>query len=115
METITVRRRLEAARDDLDRSIAVLSGERPMAGDTDSPQDEADVGTSLSEADRAEAVLALAMSQRTEVVDALQRIQDGSYGKCADCGKPIPEGRLEARPEASRCVACQSKRDRMRR
>ena len=53
METITVRKRLEAARDDLDRSIAVLRGERPMAGDADSPQDEADVGTSLSEADRA--------------------------------------------------------------
>jgi DnaK suppressor protein len=114
VETITVRRRLEAARDDLDRSIAVLRGERPVSS-ADSPQDEADVGTSLSEADRAEAVLASATAQRTEVVDALQRIQDGSYGKCADCGKPIPEGRLEARPEASRCVACQSKRDRMRR
>ena len=45
-------------------------------------------------------------------MDALVRIQHGIYGKCADCGKPIPEGRLEARPEASRCVACQSKRDR---
>ena len=115
VETITVRKRLETARDDLDRSIAVLRGERPMAGGADSPQDEADVGTSLSEADRAEAVLASAMSQRTEVMDALERIQAGSYGKCADCGKPIPEGRLEARPEASRCVACQSKRDRLRR
>ena len=115
METITVRKRLESARDDLDRSIAVLSGERPVPSSADFPQDEADVGTSLSEADRADAVLASAMAQRTEVVDALQRIQDGSYGKCADCGKAIPEGRLDARPEASRCVACQSKRDRSRR
>jgi DnaK suppressor protein len=32
-----------------------------------------------------------------------------------DCGLPVPEGRLEARPEASRCVACQAKRDRSRR
>ena len=31
---------------------------------------------------------------------------------CADCGKPIPEGRLDARPEAARCVGCQSKWDR---
>ena len=90
METITVRKRLESARDDLDRSIAVLRDERPVSGSADFPQDEADVGTSLSEADRADAVLASAMSQRTEVVDALQRIQDGSYGKCADCGKPLP-------------------------
>jgi DnaK suppressor protein len=115
VKTITVRKRLESAREDLDRSIAVLRGERPVSGSADFPQDEADVGTNLSEADRADAVLASAMSQRTEVVDALQRIQDGSYGECADCGKPIPDGRLEARPEASRCVACQSKRDRMRR
>jgi DnaK suppressor protein len=27
----------------------------------------------------------------------------------------VPEGRLEAKPEAARCVACQGKRDRLRR
>src|ERR1700734_2302471 len=62
VETITVRKRLESARDDLDRSIAVLRGERPVSGSADFPQDEADVGTSLSEADRAEAVPAPATS-----------------------------------------------------
>jgi DnaK suppressor protein len=115
VETITVRQRLESARDDLDRSISVLRGERPVSGSVDFPQDEADVGTSLSEADRADAVLALAMSQRTEVVVAQPPLHPGRKGQCGDCGKPIPEGRLEARPEASRCVACQSKRDRSRR
>jgi RNA polymerase-binding transcription factor len=115
VETTTVRRRLEEAREELDRSIAVLRGEKPASHSADFPQDEADVGTSLSEHDRAEAVLASAMSQRGEILDALRRIQEGCYGNCADCGKPIPEGRLEARPEAARCVACQSKRDRMRR
>jgi len=34
-------------------------------------------------------------------------MKEGTYGQCVDCGKPVPEGRLEARPEASRCVACQ--------
>jgi len=114
MKTVAVRKRLEAARAELDRSIAVLRSEQP-ASRADFPQDEVDAGTSLAEGDRAEAVLASAMSQRTEILAALGRIQDGSYGTCADCGRPIPEGRLEARPEASRCVACQSKRDRMRR
>ena len=79
------------------------------------PRTRSDAGTSLAEGDRAEAILASAMSQRSEIVAALGRIQDGSYGTCADCGRPIPEGRLEARPEAARCVNCQSKRDRMRR
>lgn len=41
-----------------------------------------------------------------EVADALQRIEDGTYGKCVDCEKDIPKGRLEVYPAAQRCVAC---------
>jgi DnaK suppressor protein len=114
METVMVRKRLEDACEQLDKSIAVLRSEQPVSR-ADFPQDEIDAGTSLAEGDRAEAILASAMSQRSEIVAALTRIQDGSYGTCADCGRPIPDGRLEARPEASRCVNCQSKRDRRRR
>ena len=114
METVTVQKRLEDACAQLDKSIAVLRSEQP-ASHADFPQDEIDAGTSLAEGDRAEAILASAMSQRSEIVAALGRIEDGSYGTCADCGRRIPEGRLEARPEASRCVNCQSKRDRRRR
>jgi RNA polymerase-binding transcription factor DksA len=64
-------------RDDLDRTIAVLQGERPgpVAG-TGYPQDSADAE---------------------------------GYGQCVDCGHEIPEGRLDARPDAARCVGCQSK------
>jgi DnaK suppressor protein len=43
---------------------------------------------------------------------ALQRIADGSYGECVDCGVPISEARLRAAPEASRCIDCQEKRER---
>ena len=35
---------------------------------------------------------------------ARQRVAEGSYGRCEVCGEPIPEGRLEARPWAVRCV-----------
>jgi RNA polymerase-binding protein DksA len=37
---------------------------------------------------------------------ALNRIEDGSYGLCDNCGKEIGEGRLTAVPEATRCVNC---------
>jgi DnaK suppressor protein len=113
VNTVTARERLEEMRGQIDRSILVLQGEHP-AGRTevDSPQDPADVGTTLSEKDRSEAALAAVQSQRRLVQDALVRLDRGVYGMCADCGKPIPEGRLDARPEAARCVACQSKRDR---
>jgi RNA polymerase-binding transcription factor DksA len=107
---ITVaRKRLEEMRADLDRSISILTGERPGPRDgAGSPQDAADAGSSLSEADRTEAVLSSARGQREGILAALDRIQDHSYGKCVDCGHPIPEGRLDARPDAARCVGCQS-------
>jgi DnaK suppressor protein len=43
------------------------------------------------------------------VVAALQRLDEGTYGTCVDCGKPIPQVRLEVRPEAARCVEDQAK------
>lgn len=38
---------------------------------------------------------------------ALQRIDDGTYGTCTNCGKQIPPERLEARPWATLCIDCQ--------
>ena len=61
-----------------------------------------------------QAVLAVAKVQRNAVADALDRIEHGTYGTCADCDSAIPEGRLDARPEAARCVKCQARRDRSR-
>lgn len=40
---------------------------------------------------------------------ALGRIEAGSYGQCTDCGVGIPAARLQASPEAPRCIACQEK------
>jgi RNA polymerase-binding protein DksA len=44
------------------------------------------------------------------VEEALARMDDGTYGSCANCGRPIPEARLEARPLAVLCVDCASQR-----
>ena len=42
-----------------------------------------------------------------EAIDeALQRIEDGTFGTCGRCGKRIDENRLEARPYANRCIDC---------
>ncbi len=53
-----------------------------------------------------------AYSRAAEAVDALQRIRDGTYGICADCGKRIPAARLQVKPEATRCIACQAEYER---
>ena len=42
---------------------------------------------------------------------ALQRLIDGEYGKCLDCGAEIPEGRLAVRPYAIYCVKCKSRHE----
>jgi RNA polymerase-binding protein DksA len=41
-----------------------------------------------------------------QVERAIQRIEDGIYGKCASCGKSIEAARLKALPHASLCIAC---------
>ncbi len=43
-----------------------------------------------------------------EAIKALQRIHDGTYGVCSDCGRNIPAARLQVKPEATRCIACQT-------
>jgi RNA polymerase-binding protein DksA len=37
---------------------------------------------------------------------ALERIEEGTFGTCARCGKPIAEARLEAMPYATKCIDC---------
>jgi DnaK suppressor protein len=115
MDVMNVRQRLEEIRNELDRSITVLNGTGQQGGSGNYPQDPADAGANLSESERSEAVLAVARRQRSEVLDALHRIDLGTYGTCVDCGASVPDGRLEAKPEAARCVACQGKLDRARR
>jgi len=45
-----------------------------------------------------------------EIDAALSRIEAGTYGTCDRCGATIPEERLELRPFAATCVACQPSR-----
>ena len=45
-----------------------------------------------------------------EIEDALERLRDGSYGTCQDCGMPVSRKRLEAIPWARFCVSCQERR-----
>ena len=48
-----------------------------------------------------------------EVEDALDRLEDGTYGVCEDCGAPIKLERLKVLPFTTCCVQCQEKREQM--
>ena len=47
-----------------------------------------------------------------EIDAALQRIDAGTFGQCARCGKPITEERLEAMPYATLCIECKRQEER---
>jgi DnaK suppressor protein len=42
-----------------------------------------------------------------DVLDALRRMDNGSYGICTDCQALLPIERLEILPQVARCIACQ--------
>ena len=50
----------------------------------------------------------------TEIDGALRRLEEGTYGLCEGCGKPIPAGRLELLPHVRCCVRCQGRIDNSR-
>jgi DnaK suppressor protein len=111
VDTADARQQLEQMLRELDSATAVLEAEG--AGDSaelsHSDQHPADTATELSDADNQNALLENSADQRAQVLAALQRIEDGTYGTCVDCGQQIPDARLEVRPEAARCVADQQK------
>ena len=71
---------------------------------------EADFAEQAVERENDEVLDALGESLRAELAlieVAISRIERGEYGICERCGQSIPVARLEALPNASRCVACQ--------
>ena len=82
-------RRLEAAMDSGDQALVDL---------------EREMGISLQE---------MRNRERRMIDDALDSLEEGSYGMCAECGEEIGEKRLLALPFALLCVNCQSKKELM--
>ena len=47
-----------------------------------------------------------AAAELRAIDQALQRLEDGSFGTCTRCGEPVGEARLAALPSAAMCVKC---------
>ena len=67
-------------------------------------QDEVDEATSSEARSAAFQKSSLEFSTLQQVRDALQRIEDGTYGTCVVCGRPIDDERLQAVPYATLCI-----------
>jgi len=112
---------------DTERFRQILLEERDRVSLTVETLREASSGASLEEesgeeafdnhlADSATATLNreidLTLEENSEHVlsgidEALERIENGTFGACSRCGKQIAEDRLEALPYATRCIDCQ--------
>ncbi len=106
---------LKDAREQLEQMLTELDATAASQADDDADevgdneQNSSDAASDLTENDREQAMREASQEHRTQVVAALGRLDDGTYGTCIDCGQTISEARLQVRPEASRCVECQAK------
>jgi DnaK suppressor protein len=109
---LVLRERFEAA--DAEYVLAAAENQKlrlveigDAAGD-----DQADSGSKTAERDAATSLLRTLLDRREQAELALQRLDEGTYGNCEGCSKPIPVARLEVFPSATTCVACKSTRER---
>lgn len=65
--------------------------------------------TETSELEKRLALEKRTRDQLTAVDHAIEKFEQGTYGSCDKCGKPIDPERLEALPQASLCLECKSK------
>jgi DnaK suppressor protein len=66
-------------------------------------QHPADYGTEVNTSMEAELSVDTIDEQRRRIIDAVERLDAGTYGRCAVCHREIDDERLEARPEAATC------------
>ena len=75
----------------------------------DYDQHPADQGTETLEQEMDETTLMILEDEARQVTVAQQRLAEGKYGICVDGGEEIPAARLEAIPEAVRCIEHQER------
>ncbi|MEY2475293.1 MAG: hypothetical protein QOG87_608 [Actinomycetota bacterium] len=94
---------LEQERDHLVSQLAELGSLNYDSNFADSSQVTAERG-------EAETLANTLRESLDEVEHALAKQDDGTFGQCENCGKPIAAPRLEAMPTARFCIDCASKR-----
>ena len=106
----TFKKRLEERQQSLRKTVSRTEEDGRIA-DQDSAQDIADRAASsytkeflFSQSNNERQLLQM-------VETALQRIREGDFGECVNCGNEINVKRLEAVPWARYCIECQEKRE----
>ena len=90
--------RLRAAEDNRADASADTFGQAGALG-----QHPGDYGSDVNATMEARMSVETITEQRRRVLDAIERLDAGKYGRCEVCGREIDDERLEARPEARTC------------
>lgn len=109
-----LRQRLLDTRHDLMERIAQQRGGalgRVEAAAEQLGHSEDEYAQNITERDLAFAMDEHDSAELNAVQAALVRVREGRYGECIGCGQPIPLERLQASPEAERCVPCQTQQE----
>jgi DnaK suppressor protein len=120
IDTSEFRTLLEQERDRIKSAIDHLHQEHPgnledelgEVGGRGSDNHLGDMATATFDRELDEGLEEGAQHTLEQVERALARIDDGTYGTCERCGKPIGEDRLRARPSATLCIDDQRLADR---
>lgn len=99
-----IRQELEKLRADLETQI---EEEKENVRAESANPDRTDLAHSYDFGQRRSALLDRLEGQRDLVEEALQRLDNGTYGQCTNCGQQIAPGRLKAMPQAPLCIECQ--------
>jgi len=119
MDKKALREQLLVERERLEREIAELDADLSESledSSEESPYDQHMAETAGVTLDR-EIDLTLQENARASVAQidrALGKLENGSYGRCDKCGKPIGEDRLQAAPFATLCIDCKRLEERNR-
>ena len=101
----------EAIRTQLSKRLAdLLERAKVIEDDLRHPLDAdfSEQAVDLADDEALEGVDDVLRSEIGQIRMAMLRIDNGTYGTCANCGKEIARARLEARPIATRCIECAS-------
>ncbi len=105
------RERLEEERRRTTARLAALRGDHrgfvDASRDTNADDEHDPEGATIAfEREQVAALVRQAEDHLAQVEAALERLDEGTYGRCTVCGRRIPDERLEVRPTATTCVGC---------
>jgi YteA family regulatory protein len=107
------RARLDGVKSTFDEEGLTEQSESDSVGELSSyDQHQADMGTETFEREKDLSILEQVEAELADVEHALRRLDDGTYGTCEVCGRPIPDERLEAMPAARLCLEHQAEAER---